>query len=784
MQKGKKKFIIILWSLFGLGWISAIVLFLLIEIGAVGYMPPIENLQNPIDKYASQLISSDGENLGSYARSGGNRIFTTYENLSPHLIDALIATEDKRFYSHSGIDVKAIFRAIIKTGILRQKESGGGSTLTQQLAKQLYSPRAGNILERALQKPIEWVIALKLERTYTKEEIISLYFNQFDFLYNATGIESASKTYFNKEASELTIEEAATLVGMCKNPSYYNPVLHEENSKERRNVVLDQMRKMKMLSRAEADSLKQLPLELEFRQRNHTDGLAPYFREHLRTLLTAKKPKRSDYSEWAKDQYSLDSLAWETNPIYGWCNKNRKSDGSTYDLYADGLKIYTTLNSTMQRYAEEAVQEHLGGYVQPIFDNEKKNSPTKPFSSKTTEKERADIIKRAIRQSERFYQMRQEGASLDEIDKAFNTPTKMKIWSWQGVRDTVMTPRDSILYYKGFLRASFMAMNPYNGHILAYVGGIDFRTFKFDMVYQGRRQVGSTIKPFLYSLSMIEGISPCDEIIHEPITLYDANGRPWTPRSGGSRKQGELVSIKWGLQNSSNWVTTYLMGRTSPLTFVRMLRGFGIKGDIDPVVSLAAGTPDVSLYEMVSAYTAFVTQGIRSEPLPISRIEDQYGNVIASFTPQMSEVLPVDAALKMLYMMRAVVDGGTGGRLRFRHGLKMPLGGKTGTTQNNSDGWFIGFSPQIVAGCWVGGEDRSIHFNSTAVGQGASLSLPIFGLFMDKVYKDSSLGYSIQDGFEVPSGWSPCAGEEKETLATTIVYEEVTSLDEAIPLEE
>lgn len=784
MQKGKKRFIIILWSLFGLGWISAIVLFLLIEIGAVGYMPPIENLQNPIDKYASQLISSDGENLGSYARSGGNRIFTTYENLSPHLIDALIATEDKRFYSHSGIDVKAIFRAIIKTGILRQKESGGGSTLTQQLAKQLYSPRAGNILERALQKPIEWVIALKLERTYTKEEIISLYFNQFDFLYNATGIESASKTYFNKEASELTIEEAATLVGMCKNPSYYNPVLHEENSKERRNVVLQQMRKMKMLSRVEADSLKQLPLELEFRQRNHTDGLAPYFREHLRTLLTAKKPKRSDYSEWAKDQYSLDSLAWETNPIYGWCNKNRKSDGSTYDLYADGLKIYTTLNSTMQRYAEEAVQEHLGGYVQPIFDNEKKNSPTKPFSSRTTEKERADIIKRAIRQSDRFYQMRQEGASLDEIDKAFNTPTKMKIWSWQGVRDTVMTPRDSILYYKGFLRASFMAMNPYNGHILAYVGGIDFRTFKFDMVYQGRRQVGSTIKPFLYSLSMIEGISPCDEIIHEPITLYDANGRPWTPRSGGSRKQGELVSIKWGLQNSSNWVTTYLMGRTSPHTFVRMLRGFGIKGNIDPVVSLAAGTPDVSLYEMVSAYTAFVTQGIRSEPLPISRIEDQYGNVIASFTPQMSEVLPVDAALKMLYMMRAVVDGGTGGRLRFRHGLKMPLGGKTGTTQNNSDGWFIGFSPQIVAGCWVGGEDRSIHFNSTAIGQGASLSLPIFGLFMDKVYKDSSLGYSTQDGFEVPSGWSPCEGTDKETLATTIVYEEVPSLDEAIPLEE
>lgn len=784
MQKGKKKTIVILWSLFGLGWFFTIVLFLLIEIGAVGYMPPIENLQNPIDKYASQLISSNGEIIGSYARTGSNRIFTTYENLSPHLVDALIATEDSRFYSHSGVDAKAILRAIIKTGILRQRGSGGGSTITQQLAKQLYSPRAENIFVRALQKPIEWVIALKLERNYTKEEIISLYFNQFDFLYNAIGIESASKTYFNKSASELTIEESATLVGMCKNPAFYNPILHEENSKKRRDVVLDLMRKAGMLSRQEADSLKLIPLKVEFRQIGHNEGLAPYFREHLRMLLTAKKPKRSDYNEWTKEQYSLDSLAWETNPIYGWCNKNRKSDGSTYDLYADGLKIYTTLNSTMQRYAEEAVSEHIGGYIQSIFDNEKKNSPTGPFSPKTSAKDREDIIKRAIKQSDRFYQMRQNGASLDEIDKAFNTPQRMKVWSWRGSRDTIMTPLDSIRYYKKFLRASFMAMNPYNGHILAYVGGVDFRTFKFDMVYQGRRQVGSTIKPFLYSLSMIEGISPCDEIIHEPITLYDANGRPWTPRSGGASRQGEPVSITWGLQNSSNWVTAYLMSKTSPLTFVRMLRSFGIKGNIDPVISLAAGTPDVSLYEMVSAYTAFVTQGIRSEPLPISRIEDQYGNVIASFTPQMSEVLPADAALKMLHMMRAVVDGGTGGRLRFRYGLKMPLGGKTGTTQNNSDGWFIGFSPQIVAGCWVGGEDRSIHFNSTAFGQGASVSLPVFGLFMDKVYKDRRLGYSINDAFEVPKGWSPCGAYSNDTTATEIVYEEVPSLDEATPVED
>lgn len=380
--------------------------------------------------------------------------------------------------------------------------------------------------------------------------------------------------------------------------------------------------------------------------------------------------------------------------------------------------------------------------------------------------------------------MKQAGASNKEIEIAFDTPVKMRVWSWQGPRDTLMTPRDSILYYKGFLRTSFMAMNPHNGHILAYVGGIDFRSFKYDMVYQGRRQVGSVIKPFLYSLSMIDGISPCDQILHEPVTLYDANGRPWTPRSGGSRKQGELVTIKWGLQNSSNWVTAYLMGRTTPKTFERMLRSFGIKGQIEAVVSMAAGTPDVSLYEMVSAYTTFVTQGIRSEPLPISRIEDQYGNVIATFTPQMTEVLPADAALKMLDMMRGVVDGGTGGRLRFRYGLKMPLGGKTGTTQNNSDGWFIGFSPHIVAGCWAGGEDRSIHFNSTALGQGANLALPIFGLFMDKVYKDKTLGYSTSDSFEVPEGWSPCGDNADYTSDTPIVFEDVPSLDENIFYEE
>ncbi len=771
MSITKKRIIRVLWILFALGWLSLASILFLIEIGAIGYMPHIDQLQNPIDKYATQLISADGQILGSYARSGNNRIYTSYRELSPNLVNALIATEDLRFESHSGIDTKALLRAIVKRGILRQKGGGGGSTITQQLAKLLYSPRAENVIERLSQKPIEWVIAAKIEKAYTKEEIIALYLNQFDFLYNAVGIRSASNTYFGKSPTDLNIQEAATLIGMCKNPSYYNPVLHKSSERclNRRNVVISQMEKAKMLTHTEADSIRSLPLEIHFRQISHVEGSAPYFREHIRLMLTAQKPSKKDYNEWQKEQYAQDSAAWADNPIYGWCNKNKKPDGSSYDLYSDGLKVYSTINSKMQAYAEDAVTDHIGGFAQPIFYNEIKSLPLSPYSRDISQAQRDDIIDRAIRQSDRYYHMRKEGASKKEIDKTFNTPTNMRVWSWQGMQDTVMTPKDSILYYKKLLRAAFMAMNPHNGHILAYVGGIDFRSFKYDMVYRGRRQVGSTIKPFLYSLSMIEGITPCDEIKHEPVTLYDANGRPWTPRSGGARRQGEMVSIRWGLQNSSNWVTAYLMGRTSPLTFVRLLRSYGITGPIDPVVSLAAGTPDVSLYEMVSAYTTFVSQGIKVSPLPITRIEDRYGNVLATFAPEMTEVLPEDAALKMLDMLKAVVNGGTGGRLRFRHNLKMPLGGKTGTTQNNSDAWFIGFTPEIVAGCWVGGEDRSIHFKGTALGQGASLALPVFGLFMDKVYKDKSLDYATEEKFNVPAGWSPC-GQNGEIIDDSSLF--------------
>lgn len=763
----RRKICKILWIIFGSLWGLTALLFLLIWFGIIGYMPPVEQLQNPIDKYASQLISADGVPLGSYARSGNNRVYSSYRELSPDLVRALIAVEDVRFEDHSGIDARGLLRAIVKRGILRQKGGGGGSTITQQLAKQLYSPKADNVIERLLQKPIEWVIALKLERYYTKEEIICMYLNQFDFLYNAVGIRSAAETYFSKKPSELNLQESAMLIGMCKNPSIYNPILHNDKpwALERRNVVLNQMAKAGFLTEAEADSVSALPLQTKFHRTIQAEGDAPYFREFIRLILTAKKPNKSNYNEWSIGQYAADSIAWENDPLYGWCEKHHKSDGSTYDLYADGLKIYSTVDSRMQRYAEEAVREHVGGFLQPAFTKEKQGSKSAPYSSRVSAREREEMILRAMKQSDRWYQMKKEGASEREILDAFNEKRKMQVWSWGGMVDKTMSPRDSILYYKGLLRSSFMAMNPSNGHVLAYVGGIDFRTFKYDMVNQGRRQVGSTIKPFLYSLLMSEGMSPCDMVLHNPVTLYDGSGRAWTPRSGGARRQGEMVSIRWGLQNSSNWVTAYLMGKTSPVTFVRLLKSYGVTGQIDPVVSLAAGTPDISLAEMVSAYTTFVAQGIRVSPLYVTRIEDQFGNTIESFAPRMTEVLNEEASLKMLDMLQAVVNGGTGGRLRSRFGLDMPLGGKTGTTQNNSDSWFMGFTPEIVAGCWVGGEDRSIHFNSTSIGQGAAAALPVFGKFIKKVYADRTLGYSKDKKFNIPEGFNACGRSGGESNA-------------------
>ncbi|KGN82548.1 transglycosylase domain-containing protein [Porphyromonas sp. COT-290 OH860] len=777
----KRKIIIVLWAVFVLGWLGVAMAFYAISKGWIGYLPPIEQLQNPIDKYASQVISSDDKVIGSYAHSGDNRIFVPYEEISPNLINALIATEDVRYHEHAGIDFRGLGRAIVKTGILRQKGAGGGSTITQQLAKLLYTQQAKSRMGRVLQKPIEWVIAVQLERFYTKEEILTMYLNQFDFLYNAVGIRSAAQTYFSKKPSELNLEEAAMLVGMCKNPSLYNPILHKDSDRPllRRNVVFEQMAKAGMLTQVEADSLSGLPVVTKFRRMTHKEGVAPYMREHLRRIMMAKEPSRSDYASWQMAQYSADSLAWETNPLYGWCYKNKKSDGSYYNIYTDGLKIHTTVNAQMQEYAEAAVREHMAGTLQPAFDREKRNSKTAPFASNITAEQKQEILNRAMRQSERWRASKEEGMSDAEIKKSFREKTKMQLWSWQGVRDTLLTPMDSILHVKSLLRTGFMAMNPHTGDVLAYVGGIDFSHFQYDMVANGRRQVGSTIKPYLYSLSMVDGYSPCDEVLHVQPHIRLESGQIWRPRNANNRRIGEMVSIQWGLQYSDNWVTAELMSRTTPLAFRNLLKSYGLAGPIEATPAMSLGTPEATVGEMVSGYTTFINRGIRVAPRLVTHIEDQSGNIVATFSPEMSEVLPQAAADKMLYMLQNVVRGGTGSGLRSRFGLTMPLGGKTGTTNKNSDAWFMGFTPDIVAGCWVGGEDPSVRFSSMAFGQGARAAMPIFALFIKKVYADKKLGYRTDATFNLPNNFAPCSDASYTTDGSVEIFESVAE-DEII----
>ncbi|MDR1882439.1 MAG: transglycosylase domain-containing protein [Prevotella sp.] len=732
-------------------------------------MPDVEELENPIDKYASQIYSSDGILLGTYSLAQNNRIYSNYGDLSPYLVQALVATEDARFYSHSGIDAYALARALVKTIILQQPS--GGSTITQQLAKQLYSPPAENWMVRVfLRKPIEWVIASKLERYYTKDEIINLYLNQFDFLNNGVGIQSAAQVYFNKTPKDLKIEEAATLIGMCKNPHYFNPRRQPERTKGRRNVVLDLMRKNDYITQHQYDSLKQVPLKLDFKRVDHKDGLAPYFREYLRLTLNAKKPDRANYASWQREQFAIDSLNWETNPLYGWCGKNKKPDGNAYNLATDGLKIYATIDSRMQQYAEEAMTEHMSKDVQPAFDKEKRGRPYAPYS-RSLSKQVDSLLYRAMKQTDRYRNMKKGGASEKEILAGFKKPVEMKIFSWKGEIDTIMTPWDSVRYHKGFMRSGFMAMDTHTGYVKAYVGGIDYRYFQYDMVNMGRRQVGSTIKPYLYALSMQEGVTPCDQMQYEQQILIDELGRQHPPRGIKAAKVGEMVTIKWGLQNSDNMVTTYLMNRTSPYAFARFLRSFGLTGHIDPVPAMCLGTPEVTVAEMVAAYSAFANKGVRANPVYVTHIEDRTGNVVVngSFTTKLDEVFSEGTYVKMLDMLRGVVDGGSGGRVRG-YGITAPMGGKTGTTQNNSDGWFIGFSPKLSAGCWVGGENQSIHFDRMSEGQGAAMALPVFGLFMKKVYADPKLGYRQTDQFAPAPGYGVCdKGAEDVPDATPTV---------------
>lgn len=772
----RRKVIITLWSLLLVSLLTITLSFYAIVKGWIGYMPNFQELQNPIDRYASQVLSEDGVLLGVWAKRD-NRVFVDYDKIAPVVFDALIATEDSRFENHSGIDVRALGRAVVKRGLLGQESAGGGSTITQQLAKQLYSSQAKSTFERLLQKPIEWVIAVELERHYTKQEILTLYLNYFDFLHNATGIKTAANVYFGKQPSELTLEEAATLIGMCKNPAYFNPVSQPERCRSRRNVVLGQMVAYGNLNQTTHDSAVAKPLMLNFQRIDHKEGLAPYLREHLRVKLMAKKPNMADYADWQKEKYHEDSLAWETDPLYGWCNKNKKSDGKPYNIYEDGLKIYTSIDSRMQRYAEKALTKHLTENLQPAFNKQKKSNRF-PFSDDLSTADIKKIMDKAMRQSERYRSGIAMGLSEEEVLKTFHQKVSMTLFSYDGYQDVEMTPYDSIKYYKSLLRASFIAVDPHNGKVKAYVGGPNYKSFQYDMVSGGRRQVGSTIKPFVYAMAMQNGMTPCD-VAPNVQTTYIVAGKPWTPRNGSHARYGQQVTLKWALSQSNNWISAYLTNKYSAEALVNMLADFGISNSsIHSSLSLSLGPCDVSLAEMAGAYTTFVNKGIRTQPLLVTRIEDSRGQVIADFQGITHEVLSEESAYKMLDMLQGVVEAGTARRLRSQYGITAPMGGKTGTTNRNSDGWFMAVSPRLVCATWVGGENRDIRFISTALGQGAASALPIYAYFMQSVYADTKLGYTQDETFLIPSDFSPCASSPLlETMFGMDIMEEI---DESI----
>ena len=733
--------------------------------GYIGYMPPVEGLLNPEDRFASRLFTSDGVEMGRFYQSRNNRVYADYSEISPNVINALIATEDERFMQHSGIDIMALSRVLFKTILLRQKNAGGGSTITQQLAKQLYSPESDGLMDRFIQKPVEWAIAVKLERYYTKEEIIKMYLNQFDFLNNAVGIKTAAHVYFNTTPDSLKIEQAAMLVGMAKNPSLYNPVRADRKDAAvgRRNVVLQQMLKADLITEAECDSLCALPLDVKFTKVDHKDGIAPYFREAVRLMMQAKEPRRGDYPDWDQQRFVDDSIQWATNPLYGWVEKNPKPDGTKYNIYTDGLRIYTSIDSRMQKYAEEAVIDHLKNTLQPQFDREKgSRGPYTTNSAELGQLTPRKLIDRAIRQSERYRVLKNAGMSDAEIMEEFDKPVDMTVFSYDGGQvQKTMSPRDSVVYQKMFLRAGFMSMDPLTGQVKAYVGGPNFHFFQYDMAGVGRRQIGSTVKPFLYTYAFEEGFTPCDMFLNAQPSITLPTGEVWAPRNTGHARIGEMVDLYWALTNSNNWISARLMSELSPSTLARTMHTFGITNHLDPVVSLCLGPCDVSVREMVTAYTAFSNKGLRVDPIYVTKITDNNGNVISEFTPQYTEVMSQEAYFKMVNILQNVINSGTGSRLR-RAPYTTPavMGGKTGTTNYNADGWFMGFTPNLVSGVWVGGDERYIHFNRMAQGQGAAMALPIYGLYMKKVYADKSLPYSQTLQFpEPPAGFSPCYKE-------------------------
>lgn len=747
---------IILWSIVVFPILLAFILFYNIWHGNLGFMPSFEELENPKSNLASEVYSEDGVVMGTFFKE--NRSTGTYNELSPFLVDALVSTEDQRYYQHSGVDFPGLMRVLFKTIISGNKNAGGGSTISQQLAKMLF-PRENftNSLQMINRKFREWVIAIKLERSYTKEEIIAMYLNQFDFLNLAVGVKSASKIYFNTTPQNLRIEQAAMLVGMAKNPSLFNPIRRPEQTLQRRNVVLFQMYNNDKLTRVEYDSLKQLPLGLDFHKVDHKVGTATYFREFIRLELNATKPERSQYR--SKELFIEDSIEWATNPLRGWCNRNLKPDGTPYNIYKDGLKIYTTVNSKMQDYAEWAVCSHLKNRLQKDFDLEKKGQRNAPFSDDLTDEEVKNIMTLSMKRSERYRVLRKKGLSAEEIEKNFNTRTEMTVFSWHGEIDTVMTPMDSIRYYKHFLQAGFMAMDPHTGYVKAYVGGTDYRHFQYDHVTKGKRQVGSTFKPFLYTLAMMDGFTPCDRVLNVPVTItIPETGVVWTPKTGSSDNLlGREVSLQFGLAKSLNNISAWLMNRFKPKAVIQIARNMGIKSNIPEVPSICLGVAELTLSEMVGAYSCYANKGVYTQPIFVTRIEDKNGNVLANFQPTKHEAISERTAYLMLTLLQGVVKKGTGSRIwseNYPWKIKAQVAAKTGTTNSQSDGWFMGITPNLVAGAWAGGEERSIHFNSLLYGQGANMALPIWADFMRKVYNDPSLGYSEATLFEKPAGWN------------------------------
>ena len=753
----KKKVIKWFWLLF-----SAAVLFVVGLLGMVwafADIPSFKELEDPDSKLATQVIAEEGEILTTFHIE--NRSYVTFDELSPNLVNAAVATEDLRFYSHSGIDFRSLARVIFKTLLGGDSSQGGGSTLTQQLAKTLYprqdvSSRIPGVskLKMVWIKLKEWVTAVKLERSYTKDEIMTMYMNQVFFGSNAYGIKAASQTFFGKSPKELTIEEAATLVGMVNKPTRYNPAINPDKSLVRRNFVISQMEKAGFLTKEQKDSIQQVPIILSYQIQDHNAGLGPYFRDMLRRTMNAKEPKRSSYAQY--EDYVVDSLQWADNAFYGWLNKNTKADGSKYNLDKDGLRIYTTINYKMQKYAEEAVAEHLGKDLQKSFWRDIRWKKNKPFSNDVDAKTVEMLMKQARRWSDRYRTMKNDGASDAEIWKSFSVPTKMRVFSWnkKGYIDTVMTPDDSIKYYKSHLRAAFMAIEPHTGHVKAYVGGPNYRYFKYDNVRQGKRQVGSTIKPYLYTLAMQAGMTPCDKVVNVPQTFV-VGDTTWTPKSTDKDEWiGQTVTLKWGLTKSSNNISAYLMKQCGPHAMVEMMRKMGIGCYIDPTYSLCVGSADISVYDMVAAYNTFPSKGVYVSPIFVTRIEDNDGNVLGEFTNPKREAISDYTAYLMANLMQGVVNSGTGVRLRAKYGLKGEIAGKTGTTNDQSDGWFIGYTPSLTAGVWVGAEDRQVHFESLSLGGGSNMALPIWGLFMQKVLADGTLGVYDTDRFLAPPGVS------------------------------